>query len=222
MKRALFLTVCLCAFFPLVACQAEEPTEGQEMQMTGGKCPNEKIRVEMSGNLLEFTRDDVWKIYIPNPDKTDAAYKYLDVSKSCNVTFQEGVEIVSDIKTQVPAVLSLGITNRQLGSYYDLKYKEKLEKHKSDIVKYNHGVLQVVTGEKRGFFILTETGGLEINGDPIAFECSLHKCGTNYIHPSGLVVSISVVGWSESPFLVEKLKTVNQKINSLFVAEGEE
>ncbi|MGH1457106.1 MAG: hypothetical protein ACRBDI_10025 [Alphaproteobacteria bacterium] len=185
------------------------------------KCPNEKIRVEMGGNLLEFERDEVRYIYIPNPDKENTLRKYKDVSKDCSVEFQEGVEIVSGIRTDmVVGFLGLSIPKERNGKYFDQEYDKKLEKYNNKVTKYDHGVLHVLTNDENGFYVLTETEQREINGNPVAFSCAKwHGCSTYYVHPSGLGVSISKTGSYDvqSSYLFENLKIFSHKIDTLFV-----
>ncbi|MGH1404913.1 MAG: hypothetical protein ACRBDL_11810 [Alphaproteobacteria bacterium] len=188
MKRALFLTVCLCAFFPLIACQAEEPTEGQKKNIAemerldklraGGKCVDESIIVEIDGVRLKVPR------YTDVTFKDGSHIGKHELQYRCDLQALKNVASILRFPT-------LGVAEFKL---FEKRYDKILEDHsiqpKTDgYLLFDNGLRQLNSNKyvydmphRSGSTEDANLGLLVCNKDPIKENTKSIPIGSCYVH----------------------------------------
>lgn len=211
-------------FLSLTACK-ENDTKST-VSVAEQKCPNEKIRVEMDGNILEFNREDV-KVYIGNPDKTDTVRRYLDISEDCSVDLANNIYSVSarlDYANRFKnrssgfSITSSENSSRKI-SY--LEYSNLFNAENAEKIKITNGIKNVILqhhGVDKGYFLFEDTQGIEKAENPVIYVCDQYLgCETVYMHPSGLVIGYSARGNFKKMDMQKELFRLHQAVDSVFV-----
>ena len=189
------------------------------------KCSNEKIRVEMDGNILEFKREDV-KVYVENPNKEDVDKQYLDLSQDCSVDFANNIYSVSarlDYANRFKnrssgfSITSPENSSRKI-SY--LEYSNLFNADNAEKIKITNGIRNIILqhhGVDKGYFLFEDTQGIEKAENPIIYVCDQYLgCETVYMHPSGLVIGYSTRGNFKKMDMQKELFLLHQAVDSVF------
>ncbi|MGH1404917.1 MAG: hypothetical protein ACRBDL_11830 [Alphaproteobacteria bacterium] len=227
MKRALFLTVCLCAFFPLIACQAEEPTEGQKKNIAemerldklraGGKCVDESIIVEIDGVRLKVPR------------------------YGTDITFEDGrklkglseVPYMCDLRVAEKVTLIRSSTRGAISSSKNyLGWKKRILKE--DVSSEGEAVAKGVRRIKKWTYWLESEETPTGNRDSVLIDCTNNPeqglkenatkkptamCYAGYVHPIGLMISYRFFSHMDD-FIDAELKK-RQEIQRLIASKYE-